>query len=294
MKCRTANLTMLAAAFVLATAALANAGVRPCIHEAKQDAKDCGAACKESFQTDKDNCLNRLHSCVEVCRADRSQCRLDSGIDAAIDACDATLEARRAQCRADNPEGDARDACIDAAQVDAFECRDSARELARPLLKRCRKDFRTCAKQCPPADPSDTPVDPKACVAQAVTDAKTCAATCREDFQVAKDDCNHRDHDCMEQCRADRNDCRAPVLSILNTDLGKCATDRQTGADGCTSQYPPPRVPPNDVLFDQCVDGVQVEAFICRDDAHEHAQPGFDTCMQGFRDCVDTKCPIHP
>jgi hypothetical protein len=43
--------------------------------------------------------LNRLHSCVEVCRANRSQCRLDSGFDAAIDACNDVLEARRAQCR---------------------------------------------------------------------------------------------------------------------------------------------------------------------------------------------------
>jgi hypothetical protein len=284
---------VLAAAFVLVTAALASAGPRPCIHEAKRDAKDCAADCKETFQTAKDTCLNRLHSCVEVCRADRSECRLESGIDAAIDACNGALEARRAQCRADNPEGDARDLCIDRAQVDAFECRDSARELARPLLKRCRKDFRSCAKACPPAGPSDPPVDPKACIADAIAAAKTCAATCREEFQVAKDDCRNRDHDCMESCRADRNTCREPVLAILDADLADCASTRQTGVDACATQYPPPRDPPNDVLFDQCVDGVQVKAFVCRDDAHEQAQPGFATCKQNFRTCVDTNCPVQ-
>jgi hypothetical protein len=39
---------------------------------------------------------------------------------------------------------------------------------------------------------------------------------------------------------------------------------------------------------------VQVDAFICRDDAHEHAQPGFATCKQNFRTCVDTNCPVQP
>src|SRR5512147_1397950 len=88
---------------VVPTAALASAGARPCIREAKRDAKDCAADCKESLQTAKDTCLNRDHACVEVCRANRSQCRLDSGIDAALDACNATLEARRADCRANPP-----------------------------------------------------------------------------------------------------------------------------------------------------------------------------------------------
>jgi hypothetical protein len=285
---------VLSAAFVLTTAAFASAGARPCVREAKRDAKDCAAGCKETFQTAKDTCLNRLHSCVEVCRANRSQCRLDSGFDAAIDACNDVLEARRAQCRADNPPGDARDLCIDQAQIAAFQCRDAARELARPLLKQCRKDFRNCAKACPPADPADPPVDPKTCIQDANVAAKECAATCKEEYQVAKDDCRNRDHACMEDCRADRNTCREPVRAILSSDLAVCAEDRQTGVDGCAATYPPPRDPPAEVNFDQCVDGVQVDAFICRDDAHEHARPGFAICKQNFRSCVDTNCPVQP
>src|SRR5262245_43326915 len=121
-----------AAALVLSTAPAFAAGGRACVREAKQDAKDCTAVCKETLQAAKDQCLNRDHACVEVCRANRSQCRLDSGFDAAIDACNDSLEARRAQCRADTTAGTPeRDRCIDLAQIDAFECRDSARELAK-------------------------------------------------------------------------------------------------------------------------------------------------------------------
>lgn len=296
MKSSSKILFVAVAAFALAsTPVTAFAGARPCVREAKQDAKDCSADCKEALQTAKDTCLNRDHACVEVCRANRSQCRLDSGIDAAIDACNDGLEARRAQCRADHAAGTAeRDACIDAAQVDAFECRDSARELARPLLKQCRKNFRTCAKACPAPGPAEPTLDPKGCLRDANAAAKVCTATCKEEFQVAKDDCKNRDHECMEQCRADRGTCREPVRAILNADLADCATDRATGVGDCDTQYPAPRDETAAIAFDQCVDGVQVEAFVCRDEAHENARPGFLVCKQNFRSCVDTNCPAQP
>lgn len=297
MKCRTSKIMLLAAAatLVLVSVPDAFAGPRPCVREATRDAKDCTADCKETLQAAKDTCLNRDHACVEVCRADRSQCRLDSGIDATLDACNDSLEARRAQCRADNPTpGPARDACIDAAQIDAFKCRDAARELARPLLKQCRKTFRACANACPPPDPATPTLDPKGCMRAANTAAKVCTATCKEEFRVAKDDCRNRDHACMEECRADRNACREPVRTELNAARDVCAADRQTGVDGCTTQYPPPRDPAGEIAFDQCVDGVQVVAFVCRDDAHEAARPGFVACKQAFRTCVDPNCAVQP
>ena len=63
------------------------------------------------------------------------------------------------------------------------------------------------------------------------------------------------------------------------------------GLDGCKTQYPPPRDAAATIAFDQCVDGVQVTAFVCRDNAHEAARPGFVTCQQSFRTCVDTNYP---
>ncbi len=288
MTCRTSVITILAAvALTMAAVPPANAGGgRACVREAKRDAKDCSATCKEDFQTAKDACLNRDHDCVEICRANRSECRLETGFDAAIDACNDLLEQRREQC----PTGDGRDGCIDQAQIEAFQCRDAARELAKPLLKQCRKDFRTCAKACPAPTGGTPPVDPKQCVADAKDALKTCGADCREDFQVAKDDCHDRDHVCVDSCRAARHTCRQPVRDDLNTALAHCATDRQSGIDDCKAAHPVPP-PENATAQDQCIDGVQVEAFICRDDAHEAAHPGFVDCQNQFRSCVDTNCP---
>lgn len=291
MTCRIRTLTALAvAAFVTTTALPADAGQRPCIREAKGDAKECAATCKEDFQTAKDACLNRDHACVEICRANRSQCRLETGFDALIDACNEALETAREACR-NAPD---RDACVDRAQVNAFECRDSARELTKPALKHCRKDFRACAKACPVPDPPTPSDDPKACVAAGKDAARQCAAACKEDFQVAKDDCRHRDHACVEQCRAARHDCRQPVRADLEAALAACAAARTEGIDGtngCKAQYPEPRDQTAQIAFDQCVDGVQVAAFICRDNAHEAARPRFATCQQQFRSCVQTNCP---
>jgi hypothetical protein len=91
-----AIVVLAAAGFVLAMAPAAHATARSCVREAKRDAKDCGATCKETFQTDKDTCLNRDHVCVDACRANRAQCRLDSGFDGLIDDGNDTLEAARA------------------------------------------------------------------------------------------------------------------------------------------------------------------------------------------------------
>jgi hypothetical protein len=296
MKCRRLfSYPLIVAAFVAVSFTIADAGVRPCIREAKGDARECAAVCKEDFQTAKDACLNRDHACVEVCRANRAQCRLDTGFDAAIESCKDGLEERRALCRSQHAAGTPeRDACIDAAQVDAFECRDGVRELAKPLLKQCRKDFRNCAKACPAVAPATLGEDAKTCVRNAKAEAKACAAACKEAFQVAKDDCRNRDHECVEQCRADRHACKQPVRATLDAALDQCAAERQSGVDDCTTQYPPPRDEAAAIAFDQCVDGVQVEAFVCRDDAHEAARPGFASCHQAFRSCVQTNCPPLP
>ena len=284
MMCRTSKLVLLAAAaFVLATVPVANASRNPCKREAKADAKDCAAGCKETFQAAKDGCLNRDHVCVEACRADRSQCRLDTGFDADIDSCNDALETNRALCA----PGD--DDCIDRAQIAAFQCRDQAREDAKPLLKQCRKTFRTCAQSCGPAV---QPEDPAACIGAAKVAAATCAAGCKEAYQTAKDDCRNLDHDCVEHCRADRHLCRQPVRTTLDAALAVCAAARQLGVDDCKLQYPEPRDFAAQVAFDLCVDPFQLAAFICRDGAHEAARPGFVACKEAFRSCVIPACQL--
>lgn len=273
------------AMLALVSAAAPSQASDSCRDEAKQTYKDCGGACKEDYQAAKDSCLNRDHQCVEACRADRYDCMQATGLDDAINACNDTLAAARAQCRADHPAGSPeRDACVDQAQVVAFQCRDSARETAKPAVKACRVAFLSCAKACPPASPS-APADPRQCKLDAKTAYKTCTATCLEDFQLDKDACRHRDHACVEQCRADREVCRQPVVQQLENDIAACNATRDAAIANCKSLYgdgTPER--------DQCIDNAQVAAFECRDQAHENSQPGFATCRQNFKTCAQA-CP---
>jgi hypothetical protein len=125
-----------------------------CKREAKTAYKTCRATCREDFQFQKDVCLNRDHACVEQCRANRDACRqpVEDELAADLDACSATRQQQVQNCKDTFAEGSPeREQCIDNAQVAAFQCRDAAREEARPGFEGCRLGFRTCAQACPPA-----------------------------------------------------------------------------------------------------------------------------------------------
>ena len=138
----------------------ANACAKP-VPEVPADTKQCKidaqdgwaldkAACVEDHQLAKDICKNRDHDCVEACRTARQVCKAPIL---------AVLETDKAECRAiRDPAVEScktlyaegtfeRDACIDLAQVDAFRCRDDAREVAAPGLQACRQGFRDCVQQ---------------------------------------------------------------------------------------------------------------------------------------------------
>ena len=274
-------------AFIVMTGVTAVHAGNPCVGDASGTYKDCKGGCKEDFQTAKDTCLNRDHACVEACREDRRHCRDASGIDDAIAQCDATLVAARRACRQNNPtDPDNRDKCIDQAQVVAFQCRDHAREVAKPALKQCRKDFQECAQACPPADPPSS-ADPKQCKADAKTAYQGCKAGCVEDFQAAKDECRNRDHVCVEGCRATRDDCLEPVLNSLVADYAACNATRDGAIQNCKDTYAagtPERA--------TCIDNAQVAAFQCRDQAREDARPGLDQCRADFQTCAQGCPPI--
>src|SRR5262245_47282006 len=154
----------------------------PCLGDARGEFNECRGQCNEDFQAAKDDCLNRDHECVEICRAEREECRLASGIDAALAACDATLRAAKERCRTNNAAGSPElDQCIDQAQVVAFQCRDAARERARPALRTCRAQFRACAQACPPPSPPSEVTDPAQCKRDAKAAYRGCRAACVED-----------------------------------------------------------------------------------------------------------------
>jgi hypothetical protein len=110
-----------------------------CLIAAKNAYLDAKANCREQFQTQKDDCLNHDHACVEVCRTQRDTCRqpIEDNFDLLIVACNTTRDADVALCNGD-PD------CITAAVVKGFVCRDAARELARSGLDDCRATFQSC------------------------------------------------------------------------------------------------------------------------------------------------------
>ena len=122
-----------------------------CKIDAKNAYVTCKGDCVEEFQSQKDLCLGRDHACVENCRAGRDACRqpVEDDLDAAIASCNATKSAAVAGCKNDFPEGEERDQCITDALVVAFQCRDQAREDAKPSFASCRAGFQACALACP-------------------------------------------------------------------------------------------------------------------------------------------------
>ena len=258
----------------------------PCVGDAKLAFRECRARCREDVQIARDECINRDHVCVEGCRAGRSECVDALPLDEDLAACDATLRAARQACRLNNPEGTPeRDRCIDQAQVVAFQCRDRARERARPGLKGCRAGFRACTGVCPPG--SGTVENPAQCKKEAKAAYRVCRAACVEDFQFQRDACRNRDHVCVEACRAGREACRQPVLDQLQADVTSCNTTRNADVQTCRETFPegPDR--------DQCINNAQLAAFTCRDQAREDAKPGLEACRQGFRSCAEV-CPPAP
>ena len=143
----------LIATCISATARADSASTQQCKDDAKQEFQACKATCQESYQVAKDMCRNVSHDCAEGCRATRDTCvapPLDA-LDACKQACQTQFEADKEPCTQLEKGSAERDACIDAAQVKAFQCRDTCRENAdHATLSQCYKQFRNCIRACPP------------------------------------------------------------------------------------------------------------------------------------------------
>ncbi len=280
---RLAALALLIGAFVAIGFGSARADVDSCLQAARAEVLECRELAREAFRTAKDACLERDHDCVDVCRADREDCAETSQIAADLAVCNADREVAVDACRNTTPEDSPeRDTCIDAAQVDAFTCRDGAREANKGELKACRADFRSCARACgPPLVRGEARV----CRQEAILEFTAAKDACKQDRRLAVDACRKLDHTCVEQCRADRDGCRAPIEAALETAVDTCRAARDEAVDVCratTADDTPER--------DACVDAAQLANFQCRDAAREAARPERQACRDSFLSCVEV-CP---
>lgn len=264
---------------LLMVSSAARAG-NPCIGDAKETFTDCKGDCKEDYQAAKDACLQRDHDCVEGCRAGRAECILSTSLDEDLATCRNTLRDAKAECHAGDPAN--LDSCIDAAQVQAFLCRRTARKTARPAITACRIGFRACAKACPTT--GSEVIDKTVCKADAKTAYLGCKGDCREEFQSQKDLCLGHDHACVENCRAGRDACRQPVEDDLDAAIASCNATKSATVAGCKNDFPEGQ------QRDDCITDALVVAFQCRDQAREDAKPRFESCQAGFQACAEA-CP---
>ncbi len=126
-----------------------------CLKAARDKRMNCIRDCIDQGSEDAAVCRNIDPACATKCRDDRAVCVAPfiAVLDGCLDDCHTKVVADKALCP---PPGDpARDACIDAAQVAAFQCRDTCREnqAVRDGLKGCCKVFRACLRLCPPPPP---------------------------------------------------------------------------------------------------------------------------------------------
>lgn len=127
------------------------------------------------------------------------------------------------------------------------------------------------------------------CIADAKQTYTECKGDCKEAFQVAKDACINKDHDCVEVCRAGRDECRE--ATGIDVALDACRDTLRDAKAACRAD------PANDpsteegaANLDHCIDQAQVVAFVCRKIARKEAKPLLLACRAGFKACVQA-CP---
>jgi hypothetical protein len=133
---------------------------KACKAAAKTTYGACQAQCKDDFQTEKDACHGKSHACVDGCRVTRDNCKqpVQDQEDAAMAACQASKQTAIQNCNSIFPPGTDRDNCIFNAKVNAFLCREDAREAAAAGFQPCRSAFMSCVQGCP-ASPSGAFLD---------------------------------------------------------------------------------------------------------------------------------------
>jgi hypothetical protein len=121
------------------------------------------------------------------------------------------------------------------------------------------------------------------CIGDAQAQFADCKGESKEAFQVAKDGCWNREHDCVEACRAGREECT--LATGLDDDLSACRNTLRGAKDVCRAENPT-----DPLALDDCIDRRQVEAFLCRKAARVAAKPLLSLCRLSFRTCARA-CP---
>jgi len=126
-------------------------GSRVCKAEERRTLEAARAECKTTFVATSRACVNRDGACIQDCAATRQACNAptQATLDAARAACRTQEVAAIAACQAAGGSG--LEQCITTAQSDAFTCRDTAVDAAKPGFAACTQQHLGCVAACPPS-----------------------------------------------------------------------------------------------------------------------------------------------
>lgn len=143
------------------------------------------------------------------------------------------------------------------------------------------------------------------CKNAAKAEYRECKNDCKTALRVEKDLCRNIDPACGLICRVERAGCIEPFEEALDACKDLCRQTRDQDKESCRQQHNDP----NDAdALDQCIDGVQIAAFICRDDCREdtvvddpntpeveevHWRAGVRACRKAAHECFRA-CPPPP
>lgn len=118
------------------------------------------------------------------------------------------------------------------------------------------------------------------CVQGAKEQRGQCHMACDEDFSIARDLCRNIDPVCGAGCRIALAECRAPIVSALESCIDGCRERLNADRAAC---------PRRGRGRDFCVDRAQVRAFLCRDECRDTLQvrAGLNACRQAFNTCMN-------
>lgn len=256
-----------------------------CFRAARGDARECRGSADAAFVVDRARCRDRELVCVDACLETAEECRDATGYGDAVAACNATLQSAVVRCATNHPTAPKKRAqCVDRAQVDANQCRTSARRAAEPALRACTRDGIVCRRGCGPAD---VPTGGRVCDALAIRARREALAACRQTFQVTASACIDKDATCTQACAATRQTCEAPVQSAFNAAVAACLQAEAVAIATCRATEPAG----SDALA-ACEQQASATAFTCRLAARDAAKPGLAACGDAFVGCVRA-CPAE-
>jgi hypothetical protein len=275
----------IAAAITSSTGAAASGRqcVDPCLQAARESRKECASSATGAFQDALDGCLERDHTCIEACRADRQDCRDATSLGQDVVACQIEQAAAQEQCRQSFPLGSKRRAaCLFQAEVEGSRCNRRALLGVHVELKQCRTGFNQCAQACAPGEP---PGGVGPCRSEGRTAFKSTLAECRLEYQVTASACINRDLGCVQDCGEARETCNAPTNATLDDAIAACNAQAKAAIAACAQANPN-----GGAALDQCIQTAQANSSACRDAALQAAAPALASCAEQYLACVRA-CP---